>query len=540
MKLLPVPVQQGRWTTRRRPLTKTQIIFGFTRYSVNMSSLQISLDSKVRTAMTATHLNYAMFHDDSEWQYGPMSVSCRIGVTSRAKQFGNEGWMNASHLTNDRRELHVKHIDEYIIKNMVKKESIDLIASWNFINARNQRASITPEQVLHESMRDVFERQSAELKKLWKPRDSLLREVDDMELSVKESIQQHFSEGPYSIWRRIGGRWATKKIGIYYNTRSDNHDQTNRRQRSDPEIESWYHYTTHQYYRVIKSIQEKLKFKPVMFLLSDDLESAFTSISTYMLQFPIKKQYNLIVAPDSHSVDRSSEPHPEKMRKEDRMDNVADYDVITCSLEQSETCDLIFLLGGATRAMGKNPTIRTSIDELALGLSNSHQKLVELARKLAQDPKNYALNLDMIFLHVHEDLDSSPFSLRQWKPRPRDGPQHPLRPLRSAKPINETISRPTLMIGKRSRGNEDHDEYYTHQIDYSYPVSSTCRKKIRRTKSYSEISIISERDITDFKKHEDNQISIFQRSRSFEISLQNRKKLIKRPVDVYIQHPNSI
>lgn len=161
-----------------------------------------------------------------------------------------------------------------------------------------------------------------------------------------------------------------------------------------------------------------------------------------------------------------------------------------------------------------------------------------------------------------KDIDGSPFSLRQWKPRARDGPRYPLRPLKSAKPINEsdvgetslitweTVSRPTLTIGKRTRGNEDRDEYCTHHFNHSYSVaSSTSRKRIRRTKSCSAGSLLSERDITDFGKHEvtsssihdqDNQISTFQRSRSFEVSLKSRKKSIKRPADVYIQHPNTI
>ncbi|EGG04359.1 uncharacterized protein MELLADRAFT_108528 [Melampsora larici-populina 98AG31] len=674
MKFLPVPVQQSQWTMRRRPrnivyqekLTDTKIIYELAMCFINMSSLQISFDTAARTAMTATHLNYEMFYDDSEWQYGPISKYFQIPpnrcvlperwVKNPRIKFGEQGWMNGSHLTNDRRDLQyvarlsrsilIEPVSDYprLVRNLVKKESIDLIASWNFIKARDQQTSVPTEQVLHQSMKDVFERQSMELKKLWKPTESLLREVETMEASVEESIHQHLLEGPLSIWRRIGIQWGTKKIGLYYNTKSDTQTATNKTQRSDPEIESWYHYTTHQYYRVIKSIQEKLKFKPVIFLLSDNLESAFTSIATYMLQYPIEKQYNLIVAPDSHSVDPSSESHPEKKRKEDRIDDVADYvrdltfaiehlDVITCSLEQSETCNLIFLLGGSARAMDKDPTIRSiderwyptssraSIDELALGLSNSHEKLVELARKLAKDSKNYQIkscimpstkmtqdypskSRPRIQTRFHcgikphlldpsrwiappraglrgycvdrvgsipgydlsprvQDLDGSPFSLRQWKPRAREGPQHPLRPLKSAKPMNEsdvgetslitweTISRPTLVIGKRSRGNEDDEEYCPHQIHYSFTVGprpTTSRKKLRRTKSCSTGSLLSERDITDFSKHEvkptsvqdqDNQISISQRSRSFEISLQNRKKFTKRPPDVCIQHPNT-
>ncbi|KAG0149331.1 hypothetical protein CROQUDRAFT_59310 [Cronartium quercuum f. sp. fusiforme G11] len=572
-----------------------------------------------RTAMIATHLNYTMFIDDSEWKYGPLKTFFRVQpkpcvipddwLNTSSKIFGEESWSESNHVINDRHPLRwvhshpsinrifahftfLKRVDEYLIKEFIPQISIELFAVWDLIKARDQMPAHPPEQILHHStMEDVFRRQADELMKLWKPTESLLKEVDTMQVIVDRSIKRDSLKVTDSILRRLSAKWGVKPntigIGVCYSHLSEDiadSEQARQKVRS-----------AQRYFQTLESIEKSwnssFRLCPGSHIRSrkSRLSRAnMTQLTWQLSQILLMIQLKLCQCiPDSTSHTRehgrrvelrSMNPfygyaldhvgiHHHHITKEPPItyNNPLEYTIHfhLCSVRffHPITNHSVFLLN--TMTLSGSPQARPRIQtRFHHGIQPRPLHPNRLAAPPRAGLRGYCIDRvgakDGYDLSPSaEEFDPCPFGLKEWQPRVRDGPENLIRPLISATPSHEAdVGEISLVTwdsktssntrnGKRSRNDEDSSDV-NRSVSFSYvKTSPISRKRARRTKSYSNLAAMPERDIADCRSG-DNQVSTGHHPsdnkaqktiRSFEMSLKKRRKTVDRPTDIYIHRP---
>ncbi|KAH9825180.1 hypothetical protein DFH28DRAFT_1016631 [Melampsora americana] len=373
-------------------------------------------------AMVAAALNYTMIIDDSKWQYGRLTdyfdlapLNCQPPKNVSRDVFKNSG-NDTDHVWSNR---DVRGAFTGWIHRHIDSRAIDTHAVWNLQNFREQRTVLPAEQNVHFTMKAIFDAKTEAYRSIWRPNKMVLEEIRKMKREINDKLlgsQKRNAKSPSDF--DLHSPMARKLISLHFRL-------------GDKKVENadWHPALAigmqsavgnpKPYLDVVRSFVPKWRTSndlPSLFVMSDDPETASALLDEHQSFYQPTQRFPILFPPHHHPL--ASHGHeqgkfnsaPPEVRKKlttalirDITFAVEESEAIACS-SSSNICNIIFHLRGSDDAIGPHGHVRSvdvrwfpnamihDLNNLSLDYKKNRTEILDMAPKLAADPRNYIDN----------------------------------------------------------------------------------------------------------------------------------------------------